>query len=110
MIDIESNTLIIKGRNYEQVVSEVMDFFDLEGKNVLYITDSKVADTQMFQYLKCNKVTFTGADYKEVIKSNLYNVDIILVTSTSWMLLPVKEYIEYTYKYTYKCLWKHVKL
>jgi len=94
MIDIESNTLIIKGRNYEQVVSEVMDFFDLEGKNVLYITDSKVADTQMFQYLKCNKISFTGADYKEVIKSNLFNVDIILVTSTSWMLLPVKEYID----------------
>ena len=94
MIDIGSNTLIIKGRNYEQVVSEVMDFFDLEGKNVLYITDSKVADTQMFQYLKCNKVTFTGSDYKEVIKSNLFNVDIILVTSTSWMLLPVKEYID----------------
>ena len=94
MIDIGSNTLIIKGKHYEQVVSEVMDFFDLEGKNVLYITDSKVADTQMFQYLKCNKVTFTGADYKEVIKSNLFNVDIILVTSTSWMLLPVKEYID----------------
>ena len=94
MIDIGSNTLIIKGKHYEQVVSEVMDFFDLEGKNVLYITDSKVADTQMFQYLKCNKVNFTGADYKEVIKSNLFNVDIILVTSTSWMLLPVKEYID----------------
>jgi hypothetical protein len=94
MIDIESNTLIIKGRNYEQVVSEVMDFFDLEGKNVLYITDSKVADTRMFQFLRCNKVTFTGANYKEVIKSNLFNVDIILVTSTSWMLLPVKEYID----------------
>jgi hypothetical protein len=94
MINIESNTLIIKGKSYEQVVSEVMYFFDLEGKNVLYITDSKVEDTTMFQYLKCNKVTFTGADYKEVIKSNLYNVDIILVTSTSWMLLPVKEYID----------------
>jgi hypothetical protein len=94
MIDIEPNTLIIKGKHYEQVVSEVMDFFDLEGKNVLYITDSKVEDTRMFQYLKCNKVTFTGANYKEVIKSNLFNVDILLVTSTSWMLLPVKEYID----------------
>jgi len=94
MIDIEPNTLIIKGKSYEQVVSEVMDFFDLEGKNVLYITDSKVEDTRMFQFLRCNKVTFTGSDYKEVIKSNLFNVDIILVTSTSWMLLPVKEYID----------------
>jgi hypothetical protein len=94
MIDIETNTLIIKGKSYEQVVSEVMDFFDLEGKNVLYITDSKVEDTRMFQFLRCNKVTFTGSDYKEVIKSNLFNVDIILVTSTSWMLLPVKEYID----------------
>jgi hypothetical protein len=94
MINIESNTLIIKGKSYEQVVSEVMDFFDLEGKNVLYITDSKVEDTRLFQFLRCNKVTFTGSDYKEVIKSNLYNVDIILVTSTSWMLLPVKEYID----------------
>ena len=78
MINIESNTLIIKGKSYEQVVSEVIYFFDLEGKNVLYITDSKVEDTTMFQYLKCNKVTFTGADYKEVIKSNLYNVDIFV--------------------------------
>jgi len=94
MIDIETNTLIIKGKSYEQVVSEVMDFLDLEGKNVLYITDSKVEDTRMFQFLRCNKVTFTGSDYKEVIKSNLFNVDIILVTSTSWMLLPVKEYID----------------
>jgi hypothetical protein len=94
MINIRENTLIIKGRSYEQVVSEVMDFFDLEGKNVLYITDSKVEDTRLFQFLRCNKVTFTGSDYKEVIKSNLYNVDIILVTSTSWMLLPVKEYID----------------
>lgn len=94
MIDIEPNTLIIKGKSYEQVVSEVMDFLDLEGKNVLYITDSKVEDTRMFQFLRCNKVTFTGSDYKEVIKSNLFNVDIILVTSTSWMLLPVKEYID----------------
>ena len=94
MINIESNTLIIKGKSYEQVVSEVMDFFDLEGKNVLYITDSKVEDTRLFQFLRCNKVTFTGSDYKEVINSNLYNVDIILVTSTSWMLLPVKEYID----------------
>lgn len=94
MIDIGSNTLLIKGKHYEQVVSEVIDFLDLEGKNVLYITDSKVEDTRMFQYLKCNKVTFTGADYKEVIESNLFNVDIILVTSTSWMLLPVKEYID----------------
>jgi hypothetical protein len=94
MIDIETNTLIIKGKSYEQVVSEIMDFFDLEGKNVLYITDSKVEDTRMFQFLRCNKVTFTGSDYKEVIKSNLFNVDIILVTSTSWMLLPVKEYID----------------
>jgi hypothetical protein len=94
MINIESNTLFIKGKSYEQVVSEVMDFFDLEGKNVLYITDSKVEDTRLFQFLRCNKVTFTGSDYKEVIKSNLYNVDIILVTSTSWMLLPVKEYID----------------
>jgi hypothetical protein len=94
MIDIEPNTLIIKGKSYEQVVSEVMDFLDLEGKNVLYITDSKVEDTRMFQFLRCNNVTFTGSDYKEVIKSNLFNVDIILVTSTSWMLLPVKEYID----------------
>lgn len=94
MIDIESNTLIIKGDSYEQVVSEVIEFFDLDGKNVLYITDSKIGDSRMFQFLRCNKVTFTGSDYKEVIKSNLYNVDIILVTSTPWLLLPVKEYID----------------
>jgi len=94
MIDIGSNTLIIKGNSYEQVVSEVIDFFELDGKNILYITDSKIEDTRMFQFLRCNKVQFTGADYKEAIKSNLYNIDIILVTSTPWLLLPVKEYID----------------
>jgi len=94
MIDIESNTLIIKGDSYEQVVSEVMDFFELEGKNVLYITDSKILESTMFHFLKCNKVGFNGKNYKEVITSNLYNVDIILVTTTAWLLLPVKEYID----------------
>jgi len=94
MINIESNTLIIKGNSYDQVVSEVIEFFELDGKNVLYITDSKIGDSRIFQFLRCNKVTFEGSNYKEVIKSNLYNIDIILVTSTPWLLLPVKEYID----------------
>lgn len=92
MISIESSTLIVKGKHYEQVVLDVMNFFELEGKNVLYITDSKVEN--LLSYLNCNIVNFTGRNYKKVIKSNLYNVEIILVTSTAWLLLPVKEFID----------------
>ena len=96
MINIETNTLIIKGYGYESVFLDVIDFFDLEGKNVLFVSDVKSEqNNNLLRFFSgCKKVNFKGDNYKEVIKSNLYNIDIIVINTTSWLLRPVKEYIE----------------
>ncbi len=77
MIEIGNKTKVVMGSGSTYILSSLVDFYDLVGKNVLYIySDNDTA-------LKCNCIKsstrFTWEMVKEKIMSNLFRLDIIIV-------------------------------
>jgi len=77
MIEIGNKAKVVMGSGSTYILSSLVDFYDLIGKNVLYIySDNDTA-------LKCNCIKsstrFTWEMVKEKIMSNLFRLDIIIV-------------------------------
>lgn len=78
MIEIGNKAKVVMGSGSTYILSSLVDFYDLIGKNVLYIySDNDTA-------LKCNCIKsstrFTWEMVKEKIMSNLFRLDIIIVS------------------------------
>ena len=78
MIEIGNKTKVVLGKGSGLILSSLVDFYDLIGKNVLYIYgDNNTA-------LKCNCIKsstrFTWEMVKDKIMSNLFRLDIIIVS------------------------------
>ena len=82
MVELKSKNLFLRGNEIGSIytISKIIDFLDLIGLNVLYLfsldSDRK---TTLGGLLKCNKKIFTPSTFEEVLKNNLFRVDIVLV-------------------------------
>jgi len=79
MIEIGNRTKVVMGNGSNIILSQLVDFYDLIGLNALYIH----SDNE--QALKCNSIKsstrYTWEKVEEKIMSNLFRLDLIIVTS-----------------------------
>jgi|APCry1669189883_1035261.scaffolds.fasta_scaffold10355_3 hypothetical protein len=81
MVELKSKNLFIKkGGAAVYTISKILDFYDLIGKNILYMG---YHGSTLSGLLKCNKKNFTPGTFSNVLKDNLFRVDIIVIDSNS---------------------------
>jgi hypothetical protein len=79
MLELKSKNLFIKsGNGSHNVISKVLDFYDLIGKNILLVHDKS---SVMSSWVKFNKQLFTSSNLKDVLEHNLFRLDLIVVDS-----------------------------
>jgi hypothetical protein len=83
MLELKSKNLFIKsGNGSHNVISKVLDFYDLIGKNILLLHDES---SVMSSWVKFNNQLFTPSTLKEVLQHNLFRLDLIVVDSNQWI-------------------------
>jgi hypothetical protein len=87
MVELKSKNLFLRGNEIGSIytISKIIDFLDLIGLNVLYLfsidNDKKTMPrlNTLGGLLKCNKKIFTPSTFEDVLKDNLFRVDILIV-------------------------------
>jgi hypothetical protein len=79
MLELKSKNLLIKSGNGSQnVISKVLDFYDLIGKNILLLHYS---GSTMSSWVKFNKQEFSNSSLKHILSQHLFRLDILVVDS-----------------------------
>ena len=90
MLELKSKNLFIKSYMGHSVISKVLDFYDLIGKNILLLHDQ---NSGMSSWVKFNNQLFTPSTLKNIIENNLFRLDLIVIdTDTN------QEEVEQNYK------------
>jgi hypothetical protein len=77
MVELKSKNLFIKSADSSIfTISKVIDFYDLIGLNVFYMS---YEGSSLGSLLECNKKIFTPSTFEDVLKDNLFRVDILIV-------------------------------
>jgi hypothetical protein len=79
MLELKSKNLFIKSGNGSQnVISKVLDFYDLIGKNILLL---HYRGSTMSSWVKFNKQEFSNSSLKHILSQHLFRLDILVVDS-----------------------------
>jgi len=78
MLDLGKKNLIIRGKNSHFVLSSIFEFYDLIGLNLLVLHDDT---SDLIKNSNSNHLSFNKKNYKKIL-GNLFNVDILIVSST----------------------------
>ena len=77
MVELKSKNLFIKkGNGAIYTISKIIDFYDLIGLNVLYMS---YKGATLGGLLKCSKRNFTPSAFSSILSENLFRVDVIIV-------------------------------
>jgi len=78
MLNIGKITLIDKfDENCDYALAHLLNFYELTHKNILY---THLSDKPTLSYLlKCNKKKINYSNYADIIKDNLFNIDILVI-------------------------------
>lgn len=77
MLELKSKNLFIKSGNMSHtVISKVLDFYELIGKNILLLHDQ---NSVMSSWVKFNNKLFTPSTLKNILENNLFRLDLIVI-------------------------------
>ena len=77
MIELGNKNLIFKSRSSDSVVSEIINFFDLAGTNVLFISGNSNSQTSI--RLNINFIHCSSSNIETNLKDNLFRVEHLFV-------------------------------
>jgi len=81
MLELKSKNLFIKsGNGSHNVISKVLDFYDLIGKNILLL---HYKESSMASWIKFNKQEFSPSSLKYILPEHLFRLDLIVVDSNN---------------------------
>jgi len=81
MVELKSKNLFVKGGlNAHYTISKILEFYDLIGLNVLYMS---YKDAPLSSFINSTKRVFTSSNFEDVLKDNLFRVDIIFIDGTT---------------------------
>lgn len=64
-------------------ICKILEFYDLIGKNILYLYNEENHTSTLKSLVKCNKQKFGRSDFKDVLSQHLFRVDIIVVDTNA---------------------------
>jgi len=89
MLELKSKNLFIKsGVGSHVVISKILEFYDLIGKNILLL-HYKYSLTS--SWVKFNKQEFTTSTLKHILSEHLFRLDLIVVDVKSQGILDIEE-------------------
>lgn len=80
MLELKSKNLFIKsGNGSHNVISKILDFYDLIGKNILLL---HYKGSSMSSWVKFNKQEFSSSTLKYILPEHLFRLDLIVVDAS----------------------------
>lgn len=82
MLELKSKNLFVKGgiKSSDYTISKVLEFYDLIGLNVLYMS---YKNAPLASFINSTKRVFTSSNFEDVLKDNLFRVDILFIDGTT---------------------------